>query len=714
MKKLKCIGFGNSKPFLLLGIFLCSFLSLKAQNQKPFVIPALQQWKGDIGFLKLDRKLKLILSKNTPATFLPFLTSFSEDLVALNPRLNCEVKVGLPEKGCIYFEIDNKDTSMVNEAYRLKIDNYLAINASTLKGGFWATRTLLQLLEQQQDGPILPKGEAYDYPKYPVRGFVLDVGRKFFTIDFLKSYVKFMSYYKMNDFHIHLNDNGFKKFFNDKWEDTYSAFRLENETYPNLTAKDGSYSKKEFIELQVLAQRYGVNIIPEIDVPAHSLAIVRAIPEIGSRKYGADHLDINNPSTYKVIDAIFKEYLEGQNPVFIGDEVHIGTDEYDKGEAESFRLFTDHYIRYIEGFGKKVRLWGALTHASGTTPVKSNGVTMNVWYNGYANPKDMLNLGYDVISTPDGWLYIVPAAGYYYDYLNNKKIYEEWTPNRIGNQTFDENNKQIKGGSFAVWNDHPGNGITAQDVHHRVFASMQVLAQKMWTAQNTTLKFDDFSNQAKWLGEGPGLNLAGKVKGNIDLVLAYPLKDKSVKDVSGNYRKTVSKANLILNKTEGVRATSFSKNSFIETPVVEIGYDYTVSFTLNVEATNIDNSILFSSPHAVVKLKQNQTGKLGFSREGYDYNFDFKVPEKEWTKIVITGNSKGTSLYVNGEFKERLEGTMQTFTNTKDKIAKVQTLFFPLKYIGDKEHGFVGHLLDFKVFNRAFSAEEIKKMMTNY
>lgn len=269
---------------------------------------------------------------------------------------------------------------------------------------------------------------ALDYPQYEVRGFVLDVGRKFFSLDFLRNYVKFMSYYKMNDFHIHLNDNGFKQFFGDNWDSTYSAFRLQNDTYPGLTAKDGSYSKKEFIELQKMAQRYGVNIIPEIDVPAHSLAFSKAVPGIGSKQYGMDHLDLDNPLTYKVIDNVFREYLQGPKPVFIGKEVHIGTDEYAKKDAEKFRKFTDHYIRFVESFGKKVRMWGSLTHAQGTTPVKVKGVTMNLWYNGYAEPKDMFALGYKGISTPDGWLYIVPAAGYYYDYLNTKNFTKNGRP----------------------------------------------------------------------------------------------------------------------------------------------------------------------------------------------------------------------------------------------------------------------------------------------
>lgn len=61
---------------------------------------------------------------------------------------------------------------------------------------------------------------------------------------------------------------------------------------------------------------------------------------------------------------------------------------------------------------------GALTHADGSTPVKSENVIMNAWYNGYADPEKMAADGYRLISIPDGLVYIVPAAGYYHDYLN--------------------------------------------------------------------------------------------------------------------------------------------------------------------------------------------------------------------------------------------------------------------------------------------------------
>ena len=100
-----------------------------------------------------------------------------------------------------------------------------------------------------------------------------------------------------------------------------------------------------------------------------------------------DHLDMFHPETYPFIDSVFREYLEGKNPVFRGKRVNIGTDEYsnrDKKVVEKFREFTDHYIRFVESFGKQAMVWGALTHANGETPVKSENVIMNIWHNPYA------------------------------------------------------------------------------------------------------------------------------------------------------------------------------------------------------------------------------------------------------------------------------------------------------------------------------------------
>ena len=695
--------------FLFLGISC----QVYAQNSEPFVIPKLQKWSGETGFFALKNTINLVTAKPiTNGELDGYIKTFANDLKAIYPKKEVLIKIGTPSKGDIFFDSDSTQVPNAKEGYLLRISDYLTINSRKPIGSFWATRTILQILEQDSAHQKMPKGIASDAPKYEVRGFVIDVARKFFTIDFLRDYVKLMAYYKLNDFQIHLNDNGFKQFFNDDWSITYSAFRLQNDTYPTLTARDGSYSKQEFIDLQKLGNAYGVNIVPEIDAPAHALAITKVFPELASKKYGADHLDIGNPKSYQVMHNIFKEYLEGSSPVFFNKEVHIGTDEYAKEEAENFRKFTDSTIKFVEKYGKKVRLWGALTHAKGKTPVKSENITMNLWYNGFAEPADMFALGYSGISTPDQWLYIVPKAGYYFDYLDLNNVYKKWAPNVIGNKVFPENTTQIRGGAFAVWNDHVGNGISQNDVTDRVFPALQVLAQKMWVGNkaDSLLTFDKFHSLSSKIGEGPGINLRGRHEGKNNLVLYYLPSGQKFKDVSGNKQQPLRNANTEpLNKVKKMIQFNGGK-SFVQTPINEIGYGYTVCFEINPTKGNLNNAVLFSSPNSLVKLKQFKTNKLGFSRDGYDYSFNYVVPEEVWTKIAISGDNKGTSLYVNGVFVERLEGTMQTFKNTKDKMATVQTVFFPLKYIGDPVNSFAGSLASVAVYNQVLTAEVIRSL----
>ena len=263
-----------------------------------------------------------------------------------------QIVEGKGKKGDLILSL-KKDKSLGQEGYAIRVTDRIELTAPKAIGVYWGTRTLLQIAEQNKEDLALPKGEIRDYPDYAMRGFMIDCGRKFIPMSYLRDYVKIMAYYKMNTLQIHLNDNGFKQYFEQDWNKTYAAFRLESDTYPGLTARDGFYTKKEFIDLQKLAEECFVEIIPEIDAPAHTLAFSHYKPEIGSKEYGMDHLDLFNPETYKFMDGLFKEYLEGEEPVFRGPRVHIGTDEYsnkDKKVVEKFREFTDHYIRYVEGF----------------------------------------------------------------------------------------------------------------------------------------------------------------------------------------------------------------------------------------------------------------------------------------------------------------------------------------------------------------------------
>lgn len=605
----------SSKKILTLAA--CCMLSAGALwadiNPKPFVVPELKTWSGAEGQTALsgrivvkNAKLKAVAA----ALAADYKEMFGKELTIVN---------GATKGGDVVLSL-KKNKALGDEGYTMNVGSAVEITAATERGAFWATRTLLQIAEQHKDGN-LPKGKTTDVPEYKLRGFMIDCGRKFIPMSYLRDLAKIMAYYKMNTLQVHLNDNGFRQYFGGDWNKTQAAFRLECDTYSGLTAKDGSYSKQEFIDFQKLAEQNGVEVIPEIDAPAHSLAFTQYKNEIGSKEYGMDHLDLFNPETYKFMDGLWKEYIGGKNPVFIGKRVHIGTDEYSnakKDVVEKFREFTDHYIKYVESFGKQAVVWGALTHANGDTKVKNKGVLMDIWYNGYADPVEMKKQGYKLVSIPDGLVYIVPAAGYYYDYLNCQYLYEHWTPAVIGNKTFEENDPMIEGGMFAVWNDHAGNGISTKDVHHRVYPALQTLAVKCWTGKDTKLPYAEFDSKRAELSEAPGVNELGRLGKPGSVVL----------------EKATVNAGETLNAEE-------------------IGYNYAVTFTVDGKQ-EANGTELFRSANAVVYLADPEQGKLGFERDGYRNLFNYRIPAGEKHTITIEGTNKMTRLLVDGAVKEEL------------------------------------------------------------
>ena len=630
--------------FITAVCLLTSASAVAQKNEKPFVIPELREWKGGTGTFNINEGARIVYPKNSPE-LAAVAAQFAADYKKMFGT-ELTVAEGTAKKGDIALAIKN-DKKLGSEGYTIKIGNKVEIAATTTTGAFWATRTILQMTET--GGGALAQGTIRDWPDYAMRGFMLDCGRKYIPIEFLREYVEFMAYYKMNTFQIHLNDNGFKQFFGHDWSKTQSAFRLESEYFPGLTARDGYYTKQEFIDLQKLAEGLFVEIIPEIDVPAHSLAFTKYRPEIGSTEYGVDHLDLFKEETYQFVDSLFDEYLKGDEPVFRGKRVHVGTDEYsnrDKAVVEKFRHFTNHCLTLVEGYGKQAMAWGALTHAQGETPVKVDNIILSAWYNGYADPAKMIELGYDLISIPDGYLYIVPAAGYYYDYLNCKHLYEAWTPAQIGNQKFDERHPQIKGGMFAVWNDHPGNGISCNDIHYRVYPAMQTLAVKMWTGAEPKLPYEQFDQARTRLSDAPGININGRYNGKFE------------------------------HQREVIRPGQ-------KYDIKKIGEEYSVSFT--VEAVKEQKgTVLFSDGVSTVYLCDPIEGKIGFSRDGYLNTFNYSLFPGEKARITISGDKNETKLYVNGKLIDTLaKRTLYFNEGGKDKMYYTSTLVFPLAEAGN-------------------------------
>lgn len=641
----------------LLTLCIAAVGILKAENDKPFVIPELRQWQGADGMVAVSPSTKVIYVN---AELADAAEAMAEDYGLLFGKAMKTKNASKAPKGTIIMALTD-DKELGDEGYSIKIDDCIAIEANTPTGAYWATRTLLQILEQYE-GTHLPKGTIRDWPDYALRGLLLDCARKFIPMDYLKTFTKAMAYYKMNTIQVHLNDNGFKQYFGNDWDKTYAAFRLESELFPELTAKDGSYGKDEFRQFQKDAAKMGVNIIPEIDIPAHSLAFAHYRKEFGSEKYGMDHLDLFNENLYPFLDSLFTEYLEGEDPVFVGKQVNIGTDEYSNAEkavVEKFRYLTDRYIRFVESFGKQAMVWGALTHAKGDTPVKSENVIMNCWYNGYANPADMKALGYELVSIPDGAVYIVPAAGYYYDYLNLPYLYNSWSPAQIGNQKFEDKDPVIRGGMYAVWNDVVGNGISVEDIHHRSYPGMQVIAASTWSPTYKTVPFEEFNHKRTLLAEAPGVNDLGTFKGEPNSVV---------------YTIPVVKP--------GKRY-----------PHAKAGYGYSVSFSLD-GAKEQPGTKLLSNGITDFYLASPTDGRMAFVRDGYLNTFNYFVEEGKQVNIRIECTNTATRLYVDGKLTDELKRAKR-WASEKVSYDYVPTLCFPLQQAGN----FKSKVTDLKVEN---------------
>lgn len=635
---------------------ICAGIALSATpayadvNPKPFTVPEIASWNGGEGRFTPSSRTRIVVADAKDAQAAHVAQLLSQDYTTLTGS-NLPVATGVKaKKGDITLQI-KKNKKANAESYTIAITPAgVIITAPSEQGLYWATRTLLQMSEISED-LSLPVGVIADQPEFALRGFMIDTGRKFIPMDYLLSLVDIMAYYKMNTLHIHLNDNGFKYYYDDDWDKTQAAFRMESSNYPELTARDGSYTKEEFRNLIDYAASKGVEIIPEIDFPAHSLAFTRLKPEIASTgRNGIDHLDINKPETHEFLETLLEEYIGGENPVFSGRRFHIGTDEYqgDSLTMEQFRGFTDRYIKFTKKHGKEPAIWGSLTHAKGQTPVESEGVLMYGWSNGYANPRDMIKQGYRMVSIPDGYVYIVPNAGYYYDYLNNQMLYDKWTPANIGGTVFTGDTiNQIEGGMFAVWNDHPTNGITVKDIHHRVMHSIPTMAAKTWSAEKVTVPFAEFDSLSHQLSEAPGINVLGRF---------------------GNEPKTVLTAEVVM---PGQKMA-----------IEEIGYPYTIEFDITGAQEQLGTK-LFESPNATFWLSDPISGQMGFSREGHLNTFRQNILPGEKLHVKITGTNKNTKLFVNDKLVDDLNVRWLSYNGGKNKIAQVRTLFFPLLEAGN-------------------------------
>lgn len=625
-------------------------------NPKPRIIPDILSWQGDNGKYTLGSEIILSAPEG------PMARNFARELETTTGKKVTLLKPGKKndKKAHIILSPHMAD-DLGKEGYRINISkNGIRITAGTETGLFWSTRTLLQMLVQ--DSSALPYGKILDFPRYQLRGFMLDIARLPFPMEYLKEVVRLMAWYKMNDLHLTINNNYiFHEQYVDEGKDpfkeSYAAFRLQSKV-KGLTATDLSYTKREFRELIDFARQHGINIVPEFDAPGHALSFTRVRPdliykgEMGHAKRRCEMLDAANPETLKFLEGIYDEYLLPQKnkpAVFDGCVMHIGADEF-YGGAEHYRSFMDGLLAMVQKKGYTPRVWGSLSAKRGNTPVRSEGVQMNLWSEGWSNAWEAVKAGYDVINTNDARLYIVPYANYYRADYNHKGLYNNWTPNQMYKQTLPAGHPQLIGSTFAVWNDmidQKYNGYGAWDIWNTISGTVDVLAQKMWGTATAPTTFEQHRELVAKINHIPGCD---------------PL-----------FRSTIT-------EPLSLKAKRFEKlPAFIRKGSLGPEYHLTMSLEMKAAPKNGEEQILLQSPEGTLYAAMKD-GTIGFTRsDSMSFSFNCKLPVGKRTKLELIGTMGKTQLLIDGQptgqatltrFHKRTEGLMNTFILPLDIVGR--------------------------------------------
>lgn len=626
------------------------------------VIPAPAQWHATgRGCNRLEDLTAITCAEPLQAfieAFAAELEHFSGKKIPVRPSAESD-------RGVLSFEL-REDLSYLGEEGYTIVSNPAGIQvaAAAKKGLLWAQKTLLQLLLRNG----FPHGDLCDYPRYPVRGFMLDVGRRPVSMSTLRKIVRFMAWFKMNDFQIHLSDNyiwleDYAQNGDDSTFDAYEAFRLEsgltNRDGDTPTAKDYAYSKAEFRDFIVWSREQGVQIVPEIDVPAHALSFAKTFPEhtvygktspLCKKRPLTDHLDVSRPETIEFIKRIFDDYTGGDNPVFPPDTpVHVGADEF-LSDYTAYRNFFNEIIPHIKKTNP-VRVWGGLTWIKDNpeTPIRPEAVEnvqINLWSNSWADGLEMYRMGFEMINTIDDYLYIVPNGTgnrrSYGDLLNKKRIFKEFEPSCIrlkeGGKYMQlpAGEKHMLGGVFAIWNDNidkRATGLSEGDLFDRFWDGMPLMSEKTWgncSDRSGVREIDALSQQ--WLAP-----LAETFSGDVKIRPA--MCDNHGADPNVNL--------LFLFGGESYIATHYAPFPVGTTMNLDILFNEVGPNQIIMEA---------DAPYGTYDIRLTENGKLGFTREGYEYEFDYTPPTGKRLHLQLITRPQETILRAGTFTRKKARG----------------------------------------------------------
>lgn len=516
------------KLSLLLGCCLVHFLSFgQAPTNNLSIIPEPVKVTTKTGIFTLPKIV--VLEAGSQPELAPVIAYLKNKLgTAAGTAL--AVKSVAPSASIKFVLNKTTDPLIGTEGYNLAVTaKKVVIRANDAAGLFYGLQTFMQLLPKQIESKEFAKGvkwtapcvEITDYPRFVWRGLMFDVARHFFTKAEVEQYIDAMVKYKLNLLHLHLTDD--------------EGWRVEIKSLPKLTTVGaynvkkvgqfgtftppkpdeprnygGFYTQQDIKDLVKYAKDRFVNILPEIDVPGHSLAAVAAYPELSCTP-GADKYVVNsgepfmnwdgphnkalvdntlcpaNEKVYEFLDKVVTEVAQ----LFPFPYIHMGGDEcaknfWEQSEAikalmvkenlktqqEVQSYFEKRVEKIVESKGKKFMGWDEILEGG----VGPNAAVMS--WRGIQGGIEAAKLGHDVVMSPTTFAYLDYMQSdrvnetHIYASLRLSKTYEfEPVPDSV-------EAKLIKGGQANLWTEQVYN---IRQAEYMTWPRGMAIAETVWS-----------------------------------------------------------------------------------------------------------------------------------------------------------------------------------------------------------------------------------------
>ncbi|XP_022680619.1 beta-hexosaminidase 3 isoform X1 [Setaria italica] len=377
----------------------------------------------------------------------------------------------------------------VDESYSLFVPStghplYAQIEAQTVFGALHALETFSQLcsfdLESRQIILRSAPWSILDSPRFPYRGLLIDTSRHYLPVPVIKRVIDSMTYSKLNVLHWHVVDE--------------QSFPIEIPSYPKLWNGAYSYSerytKDDAIDIVQYAEKRGVNVLAEIDVPGHALSWGVGYPSLWPSAICKEPLDVSNNFTFEVIDGILQDFSK----IFKFKFIHLGGDEVNTScwtttprikewlilngmdETDAYRYFVLRAQKIARSYGYDIINWEEPFNNFGDK-LDRNTVVHN-WLGGTVAEKAVAAGLRCILSKQESW-YLdhldAPWEGFYM----NEPLANIYKP---------EQQRLILGGEVCMW----GEQVDASDIQQTIWPRAAAAAERLWTpiekiATNTSM-----------------------------------------------------------------------------------------------------------------------------------------------------------------------------------------------------------------------------------